>query len=163
MTGGAGAWSVTRGRPRAYASMPLPAPVGMQLRSALVREHARRPFAPRDVRDAARRSAAIARRLGMVAEVVRGGLDVGGAELDHVWAVADDLVVDVALPINSRSFLVALRAFVAGDLAEDELDRAAHGYSMDQRVVGEYPHNCRYLGLPVFAQRQHGSDVEHVG
>ncbi len=145
------AWSVTRRRPRSWPSRGFE-DRGAVLRAGLAREHAREPFRPRDVRDAARRVVAVARHLEFEAQVVRGGLDVVGAELDHVWAVVEERVVDVAMPVNSTSFLTALRAFVAGDLEEDDLDRAAHGYAFQWRVVGEYPERVRYLGLPVFGQ-----------
>lgn len=146
------AWSVTRQRARSWPSRGFDDAGGPKLRSGLAHEHARQPFAPRDVRDAARRVVGVARSLHFEAQVVRGGLDLGGAELDHVWAIVDDRVVDVALPVNSDVFVQALRAFVAGDLPEDDLDRAAHGYDFTWRVVGEYPERVRYLGLPVFGE-----------
>ncbi len=152
MTSELTAWSVTRRQPQSWPSRRFDGAGGPQLRSGLAHEHARQPFAPRDVRDAARRVVAVARALEFDAQVVRGGLDLGGAELDHVWAVVDERVVDVALPVNSQVFVDALRAFVAGDLEEDDLDRVAHGYAFDCRVVGEYPDRVRYLGLPVFGQ-----------
>lgn len=146
------AWSVTRRQPRSWPSRRFDERSGSRLVSGLAHEHARRPFRPRDVREAARRVVQVARELELEAHVVRGGLDLGGAELDHVWAVVDDRVVDVALPVNSDVFVHALRAFVAGDLEEVELDRVAHGYAFSWRVVGEYPERIRYLGLPVFGQ-----------
>lgn len=147
------AWSVTRRRPTAWASRTFDHEGGSRLRSGLAHEHARRPFRPRDVRDAARRVVQVARDHGMQAQVVRGGLDLTGAELDHVWAVVEDRVVDVALPVNSEVFVQSLRAFVAGDLEEEDLDRSAHGYAFSWRVVGEFPDGVRYLGLPVFGAR----------
>lgn len=97
--------------------------------------------------------ATVATDLGMRAVVVRGGVDVGGAELDHVWAVVEDRVVDVALPLRSEAFVRSLRAYIAGDLDADALDHLAHGYAMDWRVVGEYPPRHRYVGLPVWSER----------
>ncbi len=154
MAGELAAWSVTRRRPVSWPSRRFDEQGGASLRSGLAHEHARRPFRPRDVRDAARRVVLVARQQGLPAQVVRGGLDLVGAELDHVWAVVDDRVVDVALPVNSSVFVAALRAFVAGDLEEVDLDRSAHGYDFSWRVVGEYPDDVRYIGLPVFGGRE---------
>lgn len=153
MTTELAAWSVTRRRPIRWSSARFDSPSGPRLRSGLAQEHARAPFRPRDVRDAARRVVEVAQSLGFEAQVVRGGLDLGGAELDHVWAVVEDRVVDAALPVNSEAFASALRAFVAGDVEEDDLDRAAHGYAFGWRVLGEFPSTCNYLGLPVFGSR----------
>lgn len=147
-------WTGTRRAPHRYAPGPLPAPAGPRLRSALAREHGREPFRPRDPRDAAARVRTVATRLGLRCQVVRGGVDVGGAELDHVWAVVDGHVVDLALPLRSASFATLLRAYVAGDLDDDDLDRIVHGYRFEWRVVGEFPARLRYVGLPVWGQRE---------
>ncbi|MBW3621002.1 MAG: hypothetical protein KY461_12210 [Actinobacteria bacterium] len=155
MTATAGAaWRATRRAPHRYPSAVLPAPTGPRLRSALAEEHARDPFTPRDVRAAAARVRAVASELGVEADVVRGGVDVGGAELDHVWAVVVGHVVDVTMPLRSPAFADVLRAYVAGDVDDDELDAAAHGYAFEWRVVGEYPAGLRYVGLPVWGQRE---------
>ena len=140
--------------PRRFVSMSFPATVSGRLRGALVRAHARQPFAPSQPRDAADRCRRAAEEVGLHAIVVRGVVNVGGAELDHLWVVADDHVIDASLPVNAPSFVAAVRAYVAGDLDDDELDRAAHAYSLRWRVVGEYPDSLRYLGLPVWHQRQ---------
>lgn len=149
--GAVAAWSVTPRLPRRYPSSPFPTPTGPRFRAALVRAHGREPFRPRDVRGAARRVASIAERFGFEACVVRGGLDVGGAELDHVWTVVDGRVVDVAMPVISEAFGQLLRAYVAGDLEVAELDRAAHGYTLQWRVVGDFPERVRYVGLPLWS------------
>lgn len=147
-------WSATSASPRRFRPADFPAPVASRLRALLARAHADHPFGPRDVREAARRTADVARTLTLEAVVVRGGLDVGGAELDHVWTVVDGRVVDVSLPVASEAFLHALRAYVAGDLAGAELDRMAHGYALEWRVLGSFPEGVRYVGLPVFGERQ---------
>jgi hypothetical protein len=147
-------WGVTRHRPHRYRSGALPVPAGPRLRSALAREHAREPFTPRDVRSAAGRVRGVAGELGYEVEIVRGGVDVGGAELDHVWAVVAGHVVDLTLPLRSEAFAVLLRAYVAGDVDDDELDHAAHGYAFEWRVVGEFPERLRYVGLPVWTDRE---------
>ncbi|MBW3657558.1 MAG: hypothetical protein KY457_02895 [Actinobacteria bacterium] len=147
------AWSVTRRAPHRYRSGELAAPTGPRLRSALAREHAREPFTPRDVRSAVARVRSVASGLGVEADVVRGGVDVGGAELDHVWAVVDGHVVDVTMPLRATAFADVLRTYVAGDVDDDELDSVAHGYGFEWRVVGEFPAPLRYVGLPVWGQR----------
>lgn len=140
--------------PHRYRSRALPTPSGPRLRSALAHEHGRAPFTPRDVRDAAQRVRGVARALGLEVEVVRGGVDVGGAELDHVWTVVGGHVVDVALPLRSESFAAVLRAYIAGDVDDDEFDRTAHGYAFEWRVLGEFPDRFRYVGLPVWSERE---------
>lgn len=136
--------------PHRFRAQRLPAPQGPTLRSVLAREHARQPFTPADVRDAARRVAELAAAQGLEAVVVRGGLDLGGAELDHVWVAVEERVVDVALPVRSEAFRRLLRAFVWGEVAAEELDHVAHGYRFDWRVVGEFPELVDYVGRPVW-------------
>lgn len=145
-----------RSPPHRYRPGPLPSPTGPRLRSALAREHGREPFTPRDVRGAARRVRTVAAALGYEAEVIRGGVDVGGAELDHVWTVVADHVIDVTLPLRSELFAGILRPYVAGDLDDDEFDRAVHGYTFEWRVIGEFAERFRYVGLPVWSQRESG-------
>lgn len=149
-------WSVTSTAPRRFRPADFPPATASRLRALLARAHADRPFGPRDVREAARRTADVARGLTLDAVVVRGGLDVGGAELDHVWTVVEGRVVDVSLPVASEAFVAALRAYVAGDLDGDELDRMAHGYTLEWRVLGSFPAGVRYVGLPVFGERATG-------
>ncbi len=146
--------TASRHVPHRYVPGVLPAPAGPRLRSLLAREHGRDPFTPRDVRGAAQRVRTVAARLGLGCDVVRGGVDVGGAELDHVWAVVAGHVVDLSLPLRSDSFAEVLRAYVAGDVSDDDLDRTAHGYSFEWRVLGEFPDRLRYVGTPVWSQRE---------
>ncbi len=150
--------AVVAARPaRRFPPGRFPASVRSRLCGALVHEHTRWPFSPSQARDAADRSASALERLGLNVTMVRGVVDVGGAELDHLWVVADGRVVDASLPLNAPSFVEALRAYVAGDLDDDELDRAAHPYSLRWRVLGEFPTTLRYLGLPVWHQRDRTS------
>lgn len=144
---------VPRRVPRRYRSGELPGPTGPRLRAALASAHAQEPFTPRDVRSAVARVRSVASRLGVRTDVVRGGVDVGGAELDHVWAVVEGHVIDVTMPLRSRAFADVLRAYVAGDVDDDELDTVAHGYGFVWRVVGEFPATLRYVGLPVWGER----------
>lgn len=132
---------------------PFPAPLGPQLRAALAVAHAREPFRPSVSRDVAQRVAKVAEELGLAPTLFRGGVDVGGAEIDHVWVVIDERVVDAALPLFSETFLAAVRAYVAGDLDGDAFERAAHPYSVRWRVLGAFPADCRYVGSPVWSQR----------
>lgn len=139
----------SRRRPR-LRPRPFPPPVGPRLRGVIAAAHAERPFTPTDPRASAHRVATIADRLGLAATVYRGGLDVGGAELDHVWAVVDGRVVDPAVPLFSAPFLACVRAYVAGDVEHGELERCAHPYSLRWRVVGAFPDGCRYTGRPLW-------------
>lgn len=145
-------WSATRTTPRRFRPAEFPPPTASRLRALLARAHAESPFGPRDVREAARRTADLARSMTLETVVVRGGLDVGGAELDHVWTVVEGRVVDVSLPVASAAFVAALRSYVAGDLDDDELDRLAHGYTLEWRVVGSFPGGIGYVGVPVLGQ-----------
>jgi hypothetical protein len=131
----------------------LPAADAARLRARLSREHHRRPFGPHDVRDGARRVLALAEDLGLQGHIARGGLDVGGAELDHVWAVVDAHVVDVAMPLLARDFVAVLRRYVAGDVGAGDLERAAAAWALEWRVVGDVPAGCRYLGRPILSHR----------
>jgi hypothetical protein len=132
------------------APRPFPAPLASQLTAALSAEHARRPFSPIIPRDAAQRVASLATKFGLEATVYRGSLDVGAAELDHLWVVIADRVVDAAFPLRSPRFVAAIRAYVAGDLDDDTLERLAHPYSVTWRVVGEFPDDVSYVGRPVW-------------
>lgn len=137
-------------RRRRFGGSPLAARGAPRLRSALALEHARTPFHPGDVRDAARRVAGLCRSLDFEPVTIRGGLDVGGAELDHVWVVVDrDVVIDVALPLRAPSFVDALRRYVADEISASDLAWRAHAYGLDWRVVGQAPAGVRYTGAPV--------------
>ncbi len=128
----------------------FPPAVAILLRAELAVEHAADPFSPTEPRVAARRVADIAQRVGLNAIVYRGGLDVVGAELDHVWAVVEQRVIDPGLPLFSSRFVDAVRAYVAGDLGEEELERAARPFTLSWRVVGDFPDVYRYVGAPVW-------------
>jgi hypothetical protein len=119
----------------------------------LARAHARDLFRPTEPRQAARRVVELGDRLGLDGRVFRGVVDLGHAEIDHVWAVIDGRVVDPALPLFAPGFVDRLRAYVAGDIDARALERAAHPYSVRWRVVGAYPREHRYLGRPVWSGR----------
>lgn len=145
--------SLVTAHPRGPRQRRLPTAAAARLRAGLAREHHRRPFGPQDVRDAARRVLALAEELGLSGHIARGGLDVGGAELDHLWAVVDAHVVDVAMPVLSRDFVGLLRGYVAGDVEAHELEEAASAWALEWRVVGEVPVGCRYVGRPILSHR----------
>lgn len=86
----------------------------------------------------------------MEATIFRGAMNVGGAEVDHLWVVAAGRVIDPTMPLHAPSFVDSIRAFVAGDLDEEEFERRAHPYSVRWRVLGAYPEDCRYLGTPLW-------------
>lgn len=124
-----------------------------RLRAALAAEHRRSPFLPSEPRDAARRVLEVANALALPVHVARGGVDVGGAELEHLWAVVADRVVDVSLPLGASAFRTVVRAYVAGDLEADRLVAAAANLTLEWRVIGEVPPGCWYRGTPVLAHR----------
>jgi hypothetical protein len=144
-------------------SAPLPATVQSSLGPALDEEHRVAPFAPADVRAMARRVVAVAAALGLPATVLRGVVDLGGAELDHVFVVVSERVVDVAMPMRDASFVQLARAWVAGDIQRTELVAAAAGHGMQDRVLGEYPHVLRYRGAPMWGSDATGAAVRPRG
>ncbi len=137
-------------RPTTIHPAPMPASLRSALGAALDEAHRDTPFLPDDVRDAARRVVEVARSLGLRPTVLRGGVDLGGAELDHVFVVVEDRVVDVAMPMQHRGFVLAARAWVAGDIELAELAEAAAPHGFEERVLGEYPSELRYRGAPVW-------------
>ena len=141
-------------RRRRYVTGRIRPPQGPRLLAALAHEHARAPFTPRAVRAGARRVVSVAERLGLDAILVRGSVDVGGAELDHVWAVVGERVIDVPLPLRSGSFVDVLRGYIAGDVEPHDLELAADAYAIDWRIVGEFPNGVRYYGAPFWSDRQ---------
>ncbi|MFP5310101.1 MAG: hypothetical protein ACLGIR_11055 [Actinomycetes bacterium] len=137
-----------RFRPATFAP-----PVAARLRAGLALAHASEPFTPSDPRGAAGRVARLAEALGLDVVTVRGGLDVGGAELDHVWVAVEGRVVDPTVVAGSSRFVAALRAYVAGDLDADDLDFLAHGHPIERRVLGAFPDTLGYVGAPVWSSR----------
>lgn len=142
-----------------FRSRPLPAALDEALRGAVGRAHAARPLSPVDPREAARRLAPVLGELGIVAVVYRGGVDLQGAEVDHVWLTvrpddgAEGYVLDPVLPLFHPEFVVVLRAFVAGEATPAQLEAAASGRPVDERVLGVIPPPVRYCGAPVWYGR----------
>jgi len=144
-----------------FRSWPLPAHLDRKVRSRLRAAHRQEPFSPADPRAAAQRAAQVLAPLGLEVTVFRGGLDLRGAEVDHLWlagfaAGAPDggpFVLDPAFPLFDRDFVALLRSYVAGDGSREDLAAAAAGADLDDRVLGEFPPPINYLGSPVWSQR----------
>lgn len=137
----------------AFRSRPLPAHVADDLIARLRADHEVQPFSALDPRQSVRRVAAIAAEIGADATVYRGGLDLRGSEVDHVWLEVTGCVVDVAYPLFVGEFVEALREYVAGDGDSAVLDAIAATSLVEDRVIGEFPPPLRYLGAPVWSAR----------
>jgi hypothetical protein len=152
-------------RATVFQSHPLPRGVAAALQRRLEAAHRAEPFSALDPRAAVRRVIAEATDLGLGTMVYRGGLDLQGAEVDHVWLAlevgpvaggdqrkqASPYVVDVAFPLFMQSFVDALRRFVAGDAEAEELAALAARAGLDERVVGVFPAPLRYVGAPLWS------------
>lgn len=132
----------------------------MELQSRLAAAHAVEPFSPLHPRRAVSRVVDLLDGLALRATVYRGGLDLRGAEVDHVWvALGSDgsegpfSVLDVAFPLFDDGFVSVLRRFVAGDAEPDELDASGREAGLETRVMGEFPPQMCYLGHPVWTTR----------
>ena len=140
-------------RPTMFEPQPLPRDVDTDLRFRLRRAHADEPFSTADPRDTTRRVADIAAALGLSTTMYRGGVDLRGTEVDHVWLDVGGRVVDAAFPLFRHDFVSVLRQFVAGDVSADVLESSAAGAGVDQRVLGLFPAPIRYLGAPIWSSR----------
>ncbi len=129
-------------QPIIFAPVPFPTPVREELVETLQELHASEPFGPYDVRATARRVVDAAADLGLEPMMVRGRVDVGGAELDHVFVVVDPC----------GPFASTIRAWVAGDLDLQELVERAARHGLEDRVVGDYPEQLRYTGAPLWGR-----------
>lgn len=136
-----------------FLSRPLPVDFDTALRGRLADLHRADPLSAIDARATVRRVAEIATTLGFTATVYRGGLDLPGSEVDHVWLDVDGRVVDAAFPLFVDAFVDVLRRFVAGDATADELAVAAASAGVEERVLGVFPSSAGYLGRPVWSQR----------
>lgn len=141
----------------AFASRRLPGEQDRRLRGRLAEQHEAEPFTPHDTRATVRRVVQVGSRLGMSARMFRGGLDLHGIEVDHVWASLDGVVVDAAFPLLDEGFVEVLRLFVAGDAEMDDLVGAADGSDLTRRIIGEFPAPLRYVGCPVWTERHRSS------
>jgi hypothetical protein len=144
-----------------FSPRPLPSATAAIVTERIRAAHEARPFTPLDPRDATRRVAALLDDLALGLTVFRGGLDLRGVEVDHVWlavaGVEQPAVLDLAFPLFDGAFVEVLRRFVAGDAAPDELDVAGRAAGVEQRVLGAFPLPMRYLGRPVWSDRSGGT------
>lgn len=143
-----------------FAPLPLPPRLASEVARRVRAAHAEAPFTPLDPRTAVRRVAALLQDLALQSTVFRGGLDLRGVEVDHVWLAvgpgADEAkphVLDIAFPLFDGDFVAVLRRFVAGDAEAAELDAAGRLPGVEERVLGEFPDPMRYLGQPVWSDR----------
>jgi hypothetical protein len=138
---------------RSFVSRDLPHPGGSQLRKLLMSAHELDPFSPVRPRATARRVGALATGVGLSARLYRGGVDLNGVEVDHVWLAVDDIVIDVAFPLFMPAFRSLLRRFVAGEIEPEDLETGAASSGIEHRVLGVLPPCTRYIGQPVWAER----------
>lgn len=136
-----------------FRSQPLPQELDTELRRRLEAAHRDEPLAV-DARRTVRRVATLAADLGLPVTIYRGGLDLHGSEVDHVWLDVDGRVIDAAFPLFLDCFVEVLRRFVAGDADADEVAAAAVGASVEQRVIGLFPTRTAYIGQPIWSQRR---------
>ncbi|HVM00377.1 MAG TPA: hypothetical protein VM324_13880 [Egibacteraceae bacterium] len=136
-----------------FRSQPLPRALDAKLRRRLAAVHRDEPLSAVDTRATVRRVTAVTADLGLSATVYRGGLDLRGWEVDHIWLDVNGRVVDAAFPLFVEEFVDVLRRFVAGDASAEDLAAAAVDATVEQRVIGLFPPNAGYLGRPVWRQR----------
>lgn len=135
----------------AFRSEALPVSIAAALQARLVDEHARQPFPAADPRDCVRRVRAIVSDIGVSATVYRGGLDLRGSEVDHLWLDVSGRVVDVAFPLFVEQFVAVLRDYVAGHAEAADVGRAADRAGVESRVLGRFPESLAYRGSPVWS------------
>lgn len=140
-----------------FESRPLPEGTADRLRLALQAAHLQRPFPTVDPRTTARRVVEIASGLGIPATVCRGALDLGGAEVDHLWVDVHGCVVDVAYPLFAEDFIVALRRWIVDEAPAEALEAVGGQAAMEQRVFGLFPDPLAYLGGPLWSHRVRGN------
>ena len=137
----------------AFRSHPLPSGIADVVVVALEEEHRAEPFAAADARATARRVRRLLSGVGVEARTFRGGLDLGGVEVDHLWVEVAGHVVDVAFPLFVADFVEVLRGYVTGLHPAEDLEATASGTGVDARVVGRFPARLRYVGTPLWSAR----------
>lgn len=136
-----------------------------EVRRRLAVEHRRRPFMASDARDAAWRASHELADIGVTTIVFRGGLQLRGTEVDHLWlavSAAGDggtWVLDVAFPLFVADFVALLPRYVVGEIERHELDTVSRAATLDQRVLGRLPPSVRYCGEPVWSVRDEGGSA----
>ena len=143
-----------------FESQLVRSPLREGLTARLREAHTDEPFSSVDPRATVRRVATIVGALALDTTVYRGGVDLRGSEVDHVWLAVRypetvrTFVVDAAFPLFSASFVEVLRRFVAGDAPPEALEEVAADSDLDDRVIGAFPEPVRYLGRPVWTSRE---------
>jgi hypothetical protein len=89
-----------------FQPRPLPPPVARAVRARLREAHRSRPFSTADPRDTVRRVAGLLADLPVETTVCRGGLDLRGMEVDHVWIALERRRGDDRQPRKGRGPLV---------------------------------------------------------
>jgi hypothetical protein len=146
----------------AFDPRPLPAVLSQRLLARIDAAHRAQPFSVTDVRATVRRMVDVLAELGLEGTVYRGGLDLRGAEVDHVWLALprpDDsaTVLDVAFPLMDGDFVDVLRRFVAGDATTAQLEAAGLRARISARVLGDFPMRMRYVGRPLWGTAEDGA------
>lgn len=136
-----------------FASRLLPGALQSVVRVALQRAHDAEPFAVADVRATATRVRTVLDGVGVQTTPYRGGLDLGGVEVDHLWVDVAGHVIDAAYPLFVDDFIEVLRGYVTGLHPAEELEASASGTGLDARVLGRFPARLRYVGAPVWSAR----------
>lgn len=149
----------------AFDPRPLPAALTARLLEIVGAAHHESPFSTMDPRSTVRRTIALLDDLGHEGVVYRGGLDLRGVEVDHVWIglaqpasePGGHAVLDLAFPLFDDAFVSVLRRFVAGDAAGAELQEVGLRARINERVLGDFPARMRYVGVPLWgtAERNH--------
>jgi hypothetical protein len=148
-----------------FEPRPLPGAVARAIRERLGHAHHSRPFSTADPRDTVQRVTDLLEDLPVELTVCRGGLDLRGVEVDHVWLALEPqaprrgrlvaaYVLDAAFPLYEEQFVATLRRFVAGEAEADDLEVAAAAAGVEARVMGEFPAPMRYVGQPVWGHRR---------
>jgi hypothetical protein len=140
-----------------FQSQALPEPLAATVRARLEAAHAAAPFTPVDPRSTVRRVVDALADLPLDLTVYRGGVDLRGSEVDHVWlavsAATGRYVVDAAFPLFVDAFVDTLRRFVAGDASTSDLAATAATTGVDDRILGLFPRPIAYRGAPIWAER----------
>lgn len=136
-----------------FHSRPLPAELDEALRLRLAAAHQAEPLSAVDARETVRRVASLAADLGLPVTVYRGGLNLRGSEVDHIWLDLDGYVIDAAFPLFVDGFVEVLRRYVAGDAEPHHVAAAAVDAGVEDRVLGRFPATTGYFGRPIWGQR----------
>jgi hypothetical protein len=73
----------------------------------------------------------------------------------------DDIVIDLAFPLFIPDVRSLLPRFVAGEIEPEDLETAAASSGIEHRVLGLLPPKTRYVGQPVWAERDMVGRIVH--